>query len=152
MPSPVIRKGRELDLLLARFTVRAYVALFGVFLIGAVGAWRHGVARDHVILLLGSLLSGVALLAYGLSTYGERGRRSWALALASFGAFIPYLFGCYLVFYRGLWALTRLRSGFSGSLLLRSAVFIVCGFVVVRSIYRLSELTRAVSEGRAQIV
>lgn len=140
-----LQKGAELDMLVARLITRAMMVLLLVFLFGVVQLFRHGNRADYLILVVGSVLSGLALFGYGFLT--SKGPKSWARSLVAFGGLIPYLFGCYLVFYRGLWSLTALLNGFSWTLLVKPLGFVVLGYVVVVGIYRISEFVRKVDEG-----
>jgi len=79
---------------------------------------------------------------------GERGPTGIGPMLLAAGGSIPYVFGCYLVFYEGLWGFVRLINSFTFSSLLASAFYLVTGYAIVVAIYRVSEFGRAFDEGR----
>lgn len=144
-----IHEGETSDLL-AKLTTKAYISLFIVLFFSLFKIFRGGiVGNDYIVLLIGSILSITSLLSFGLQIIIDAGNKKRGLIpmLIGISSFIPYLFGCYLFFYRGLWYLTRLRTGFSIIVVLKSFVFILIGYSVVNGIYRLSELSRQVDEG-----
>ena len=74
-------------------------------------------------------------------------RRGLVPMLVAFGGYLPYLFGCYLVFYEGLWRLRTLVSEFSVVTVLLSFLFVVGGYMVVNGTYLASEFGRKVDNG-----
>jgi hypothetical protein len=71
--------------------------------------------------------------------------------LVTFGGLVPYLFGCYLVSYEGLWRLRTLVDHFSVLTVILSALFVIGGYIVVNGTYRVSEFGRKVDDGRIVI-
>ena len=125
----------------------ALVAIAGLYVVAGI---RTQFGSRDTIVILAALLSLPILFCYPLLTPRDGARPSRGLfgALVSLGALVPYVLGCYLAFYEGLWGLVRLFSGFSFSSLLWSVVSCVLGFTIVNGMYRLTELCRAVYEGR----
>ena len=72
-------------------------------------------------------------------------------AVAALLLFVPYVFGCYLVFYEGLWRLRLLESGFSFGLVFATIVYTVGGFGVVKATYNISEFGRSISSGTVRV-
>jgi hypothetical protein len=93
--------GPKLALFLACLTTKALVFLIVLAAISIMQMLRLGVNGRYLWLLAGSVLSIMVLIAYQRQVMRERGqpRRSVVGAMTGFGGFIPYLFGCYLVFY-----------------------------------------------------
>lgn len=145
--------GRDTSLLLARLTTKAMVVLLALAAVAAFQLIRLGPHGRYFLLLGGSVLSMTALWAYGARIAAEQGRprRSIGGMLIGLGGFIPYSFGCYLVFYEGLWRLRVLFDGFSIWVVLIAGLYGIGGYTVVNAIYKVSELDRAISEGRLKL-
>jgi hypothetical protein len=101
---------------------------------------------DYALLLLGSILSICLIVGYS-SLFGKT-EKSWLSAMIAFGGFIPYLFGCYLFFYRGIRRLADLAEGFAFLTVVKAICFILLGYIVVSGLYRLTEIVRMSKEGR----
>ena len=151
--TPITSSRTEVAAFVARATTKAVMACVVLFLAGAVQALRHGSISAYFVIIAGSVLAVVALLAYPMQILSDAGKKRRGLApmLVAFGGFIPYLFGCYLVFYEGFWRLRHLRDDFSIATIVLAAVFIVLGYSIVLAIYRLSELGRQVDDGKIVI-
>jgi len=149
----VIHFGRELDLYFADLSIKGYVASILVAILGVILIFQDGISTRTTLLLSGALISPFALFGYIslmiLKAYaGERGPTGIGPMLLAAGGSIPYVFGCYLVFYEGLWGFVRLINSFTFSSLLASAFYLVTGYAIVVAIYRVSEFGRAFDEGR----
>ena len=140
----IVLKGGEVSDVLAHLTIKTFLAHLAVLLFAIVQLIRHGATSDYPLLLAGTILSAVAMLAYMVLLFTKR--KSIPLAIAAFGGFIPYLFGLYLVFYRGFWRLKDLSMGFSIAIIIEGACFILAGYAVVSGIYKLSEFVGKVDE------
>jgi heme/copper-type cytochrome/quinol oxidase subunit 4 len=106
---------------------------------------RHGLTTRYIVLAGATSLSCVALVIYAISValqLGRTPRRSLTNMVLAFSGFIPYLFGCYLFLYEGLWRLTRLRAGFSASTILLAVAFVVGGYWVVAGTHAVSEAAK----------
>lgn len=68
-------------------------------------------------------------------------------AIATLLLFLPFILGCYLVAYEGVWRLRFLDDGFSFGLVVAAFIYIVGGIGVVNSTYNISEFGRAMSTG-----
>lgn len=90
------------------------------------------------------------MITYGLLIVIDKGRKqkSWSKSLIPIGGMIPYLFGCYLVFYEGLYRLRFLFQGFSFRIIIVACLFIILGYAMVEGIYHISEFGRQVDEGK----
>lgn len=109
-----------------------------------------GFDRAHWFVVLASLLSLPSLFLFPLLTPrdGAKPSRGVFPAAVTLGGFVAYGLGCYLTFYEGLWGFFRLFSDFAFSSMFWSVACLVLGYLIVRGIYRLTELCRAVDEGR----
>ena len=144
----VLDRG-DLEDLLSKIAVKAILFLIGLVIAAVVQAARHGLTTHYIVLMAGSVLSGVGMLGYALMELAAAtgaGRR-WLWAFLALGGFIPYLFGCYLVFYEGFWRLRRVFQGFSPWVILLALCFIVGGYLVVSAIYRISEVGNRIKSG-----
>jgi len=126
---------------------RSSVPLLCVIGFAVVQGFRFGfLQRDYVVLLIGALVSMAAMVAYalvGLQRLLGKPKALW-MAVASAGGFIPYLYCCYLVFYRGVWRLASLRFGFALTPFLSAVAFAILGFVALKHFYLLTELSKSV--------
>lgn len=129
----------------SRLMGKMSISSFVVFVFALVQIIRVGIfANDYLLLLLGSLLSVVTMLGYTIAgyIYGATGRKSYLATLLAFGGFVPWLFGSYLVFYRGFWMLTDLLNGFDIILIAKSIIFIFLGYFIVSNFYKITELDK----------
>lgn len=106
-----------------------------VRLIQNVGGLRYW------LILVGSALSVMALLAFNIlvTERNQQGRRGLFQMIVGFGLFIPYLFGCYLFFYEGLWRLISLTRVFSLRTVILGLLFTTLGYKVVQATQRASQ-------------
>jgi hypothetical protein len=151
--SPLVLRGGETDDFLGRIITKPGVVLGVLFLTTLVQIVQHGANIRYWILLVGSVLAGISLVAFGLLIVIDAGRKRRGVGpmLVALGAFVPYLFGCYLVFYEGLWRLRTLVAEFSILTVVISLLFVVGGYLVVNGTYHMSEFGRQVDEGRIVI-
>ncbi len=134
---------RQISQALGRFVLNG--VLFSV-LVGAVAATQlFGGDRSsrQFWSLSGSVISIVSLYLYA-STAQAAGQRSARLMVFSFCGLVPFIFGCYLFFVRGLWGLT---DGLSLYNVARSIGFLVAGYGLAYSSYRLSDFIEAIRKG-----
>lgn len=148
---PIVLEGGEVSDVVSRLLVAGVLASLLVATIGMVQGLRHGFNYHYTIFLTGGLLAVVALVALPLHSVavnsGDTKKTSSVGMLVSFGGFIPYLLGLYLLLYEGLWRLSELRDGFSIQVVLLSLLYVVLGFIVVRSIDRVSSFARKIDAG-----
>ncbi len=140
-------KGTEVSRFIARMTTKAYFALVAVFIFASVKLILHGNVADYLWLLIGSVLSAAAIFAYSLLAIASK-RKSFLLSGVAFAGFIPFLFGCYLVFYRGFWRLSNLFAEFSVWTIVAAVCFVLVGYAVVSGIHKVSEFVGLVDEGK----
>jgi hypothetical protein len=137
---PLIVEGGQVSELLAWLMTKPFVALAFVFVFALIQFLRFGNVHDYLLLAVGSLLSGAAIFGYGFIPLLNRETKSSRLTLLALAGFIPYAFGCYLVFYKGFWGLKNLFTKFTVGGLLACALFVVLGYWVVNGMYLLTEL------------
>ena len=151
----VIQFGRELDLFLAELSTKGFIASLLVAAVAVILFFQEGVSTRPAFLLGGALLSPIALFGYvwlmihKADTGGPR--PGIGPMLVAWGGFAPYAFGCYLVFYEGLWGFVRLFDVFTFASLLAKAFYFIAGYVIVLAIYQVSEFGRALDEGRISV-
>jgi len=106
---------------------------------------RHGFTDRYIALATATLLSCITLVVYVVHVAVQLGRiprPTWTSMALAFSGFVPYVFGCYLFFYEGLWRLTRLRAGFSANTIVLAVAFLVGGYWVVAGTHAVSEAAR----------
>lgn len=106
---------------------QVYLCLIVVFLFSIRELARHGPTHDYPLLFLGPLFSGA-----GVYFLGRIRGAGW----------VPFFFGAYLVFYRGLWRLTELSQGFSWVIMFKAGCFVVVGTLIAGGVYFLSDKFR----------
>jgi hypothetical protein len=134
---PIVVESVQVSSLLTGPMTKPLVSLTLVFLFSFIQLVTLGKANDYLFLVTGSCLSGAAIFGSGLITKLDRRQKSWLPAFLAFSDFVPYGFGCYLIFYRGFW---RLFTRFTVQALLASVLFAVLGYQIVNGMYLLSEL------------
>jgi len=148
----VIHFGKELDLFLANLSAKGYIASVLVAIFAAILIFQDGASTCTTLLLSGALISPLALFGYIAliinNAYAGGQMKGVGPMLLAAGGSIPYVFGCYLVFYEGLYGSVRLISNFTFGPLLASAFYLVTGYAIVVSIYRVTKFARALDEGR----
>ena len=149
----VVLRGGEVSDFLARLVTVPLIALASLFIATVVQMLHHGVTARYWFLLAGSLAAAVFLAAFGMLFVIDAGRKKKGVLpmLVAWGGVVPYLFGCYLVFYEGLWRLRTLVDHFSIQTMVLTVLFVVCGYAVVNGTYRVSEFGRQVNNGQILI-
>ncbi len=151
----VVHFGRELDLFLANLSAKGYIASVLVAILAVILIFQDGISTRTTLLLSGALTSPLALFGYVAlivnKAYAGAPIRGMGPMLLAAGGSIPYVFGCYLVFYEGLYGFVRLISNFTFGPLLASAFYLVTGYAIVVAIYRVTEFARALDEGRITV-
>jgi hypothetical protein len=150
---PTILAGSQVTDLLAELFAMPILSLVPIFFFALIQIVRFGNADDYVILVVGSCLSGAAICGYGFiplyATYKgklDRGKKSWPLTFLALAGFIPYAFGCYLIFYKGLWGLKDLFAKFSIARLFARVMFAILGYWLVYSFYLVTEFVESAAK------
>ena len=149
MPEPDNARAlsqRELILLQGRLISKTYVVLIVLGIASLVQMVRYGANAYELGLLTACALSFVALVGYPIQGSDFIVHRLLAFVLTYLGL-VPYLLGCSLFFYQGLWRLQLLLDGFSGSVLLVALLYVVGWYAVVSAIYQLTQLRDAIDGG-----
>ena len=141
----IVFEGREVTEVFTELLTKPFLSLGVIFLFALIQTVRFGIARDNLILAAGSCLSGVLIFGYGLLVFGNHEKRSWRLTFLTLAGFIPFAFGCYLVFYKGFWGFRDVFAGFSVGRLLARMMFIVLGYQVVNGFYLVTEFVKKVT-------
>ena len=148
---PIVLEGGELSDVISRILVGGVLASLVVAAIGLVQGIRHGFNYDYTIFFAGGILAILALAALPLHSVavaaGKSRNPSLAGMLVSFGGFLPYVFGLYLILYESLWRLSQLRDGFSVQVILASLLYGLLGIIVLKSVDRASSFARKVTSG-----
>lgn len=136
---------------LSALAVRGSIPLVLISLYSILQLFRYGPDNhDYLVLLVGSVISGAAIIGYVISilVYGLEGKRSYVAMFLTFFGFIPWIFGSYLVLYKGFWSLKDLIDDFSFIVLLKSAFYIVFGYIVVSKFYQITEFGRKIDRDK----
>ncbi len=129
------------------------IALFPIFVYSIVQLIRFGNQADYLLLLIGCILSAVAIMGYVINelTNGVKEKKSFLAMVLAFGGLIPWVFGTYIVFVSGFWSLKDLAIGFSIIIILKSLIFIFLGYIVVSNFYKITEIGKHISGGAFNI-
>lgn len=151
VPSPATAQavGTAVQSTVAAILGRAFLPLMALGITGLVEGLRGRLYADEVVvLLLGSVLTAAAMLAYGqLAVHKAFGRpkRAWMLA-ATMSGLLPYVFGVYVVVGFGF---MPLRGGLGVGQVIATLFFVGTGAWCLRSQWRLTDLhlfVRSLSE------
>lgn len=145
-PSTKSLTDTELALMMARPETRMLFICIAVGATGIVQGFRSGWTTGALVLLVGSVLSVIGMMAFARTVV--RPEVSMTASLSAMGGFAPFLFGCYLVFLRGFWNGRLLFSHFSVTHLIATLVFIYLGYRIVYWCWQLSEIAEAIRTGR----
>ncbi len=98
--SPLVLHGGESSEFLSRMITKPGLALAVLFIATIVQIIRYGPSPRYWLLLIGSFLAAVFLFAFGMLIVIDAGKKRRGLVpmLVALGGYLPYLFGCYLVF------------------------------------------------------
>lgn len=125
------------------------VILIPVFAYGVIRVFIDGFVMRSGLLLLGSVVSLVALFLYPQAMYFGR---SWLGALFAFSGFIPYLFGLYLVLIEGIGRLISLFSGFSVAALFAGIFWVFIGWAFSYRLWYYTEAVKAAEQARKHVI
>lgn len=131
----------------------------GFMLVLLVGSFviiiRHGVSFRSIFFLVGPIVSATGLIVFNrfvieFAATGvlKRGLIPW---LKTTAAWLPYVYGCYLFFYEGLWQIVELFRSFTITRLLAALLCMVAGYVLVNAIHRITEFAAGLRDGRILI-
>ena len=138
--------GAKLDL-----ASRATAPCFMAFIYSIYRLFRTGfVDSQGFLILIASIFAFFGTAVY-FSHVGYRGGKSWMAMTSALSGFLPYILGCYLVFYKGFWSFTYLGHGFSWRGLLGPILWILVGYRIVKYIHLLSELHESIHKGEITI-
>jgi len=148
-------KGGEISDYIAMLIGKASGGMIILAIASVVQMFRIGIQNRYWILLAGALISVACLLVFlFIVAFIDKGQKKYTFlrVLGSIAAFIPYLFGCYLTFYEGLWRLIYSISPLSITALIISIIFIILGFSLVSATYKSSEFAKNVDAGSIKII
>ncbi len=141
--SPLLRSDMSI------FIGKPILGLITLSIATVVRLLQKGGLFHYGLLLVGSILSitefyALKFLVCQVSEEEGKIKRGLVPMLIGFGGLIPYLFGCYLFFFEGLWRLLHaaLIRVFSVRSLVLSVLFTILGFIVVNSDYKISEFLK----------
>lgn len=131
----------------------------GFMLVLTVGSFfiiiRHGVSVRSILFLVGPIVSAAGLIAFNrfVIEFAATGvsKRGWIPWLNTMGAWLPYVYGCYLFFYEGLWQIVVLFRSFTITRILVALLCMVAGYVLVNAIHRVTEFAAGLRDGRILI-
>ncbi len=145
----IISQGESSDLI-GKIITKGIIASIIIFISAVIRIIQTGFNNNLLLLIIGAFLSGISIFSYPLVVHMKERHNLLAWIIVTCG-WIPYIFGCYLVFYKGFWGFTLLTSGFSTIIILKSLLFIVLGYTIVSSIYKATEFVKAVDENKIAI-
>ena len=137
---------------LSKFLGKIGIPYFIAFIYGIIRLVKYGVCDwQGAVMAIGAVLSIVGLVSYYTSYEEFHNKKSWLGMLLAFLGFIPYLFGCFLVFYKGFWSLKYLFNSFSFWKLVAPFLWIIVGYRIVAQLHMMTEFLRAIDKGRIKI-
>ncbi len=150
----MLLKGGEISDYISKLITKASLGMIILAIGTIIQIIRYGIHLHYWILLVCSVLSILSLLSYSfLITWENRKKKEGILPmLIGFGAFIPYLFGCYLFFYDGIWRLLKLFHTFSWWIFFLSLIFIILGYSLVSATYKVTEFDKKIKDGSIRLL
>ena len=133
--------ARAVERLAAARIGRALPALALLAVYGLVQSIRLGFgSADYLVVFLGALLSGGAMVAYGAEAVRQvmETKSPWAGPI-HMASFVPYLFGGYLVITRGV-QLVRSSGQMDGGRLVVTVALILVAVLCIRAHWKLAEV------------
>ena len=123
---------------------RVEIPCFLLFIYGIVMIFKTKWSFDamwhsYIPLVLGILGAFGAVGFRMVINQQEKSARNAGCALAGL---IPYIAGCYMCFYLGVYGIVKLFSEFTITSLIASIIFTVLGWKAVNGMYRLSEIAK----------
>lgn len=116
---------------------------------------RNGISIRSSLFFVGPILSAAGLIAFNrfVIEFAATGvsKRGWIPWLNTMGAWLPYIYGCYLFFYEGLWQIFVLFRSFSIIHLFLAMFCMAVGFILVNAIHRVTEFMAGLRDGRILI-
>ena len=117
-----------------------------VVIVGVILGLQDGFgAPGTLVLLIGAVVSGVAMFLYALPTVllsSGRKKSRW-MVFATLGGIVPFVFGLYLIFVVGLWHPVRAPSLGNAGL---GALALATGFWYLRGLGRLAQLAKRIDQ------
>jgi len=151
---PTTLTGAESSILIGKLIIIPCLGLIVLSIATIVRFIQQGFYFRYWLFFGGSIISIIELFAFNFQVSNVKGEKKRGVfpMLIAFGAFAPYLFGCYLFFYEGLWRLYRLIGVYSFRSLVRSALFVILGYMVVKATYRSTEFAKMVDKGQIRLL
>lgn len=141
----------EVSVRIGKFCANIDLPCFIGLIYGIVRLFKYSVNDwEGWVLFIGAVLSLIGNITYGVTILVEK-KESWRLMIFTFLAFFAYLYGCFLVFYKGFWSFKYLFISFSLLKLAVPFIWIVLGYRIVDQLYLLTEFGKAIKEGKIQI-
>jgi hypothetical protein len=125
------------------------VILLPVLVYGVIRVVSDGFTMRAAVMLLGPVVSLIALVAYPQAMYLGR---SWLGALCALSGFLPYLLGLYLVIIEGVGRLISLFSGFSVATLFAGVFWVFIGWVFSYKLWYYTEAVKAAEQARKRVI
>jgi CspA family cold shock protein len=138
---PTMRRDEFIDAVGKPILEGALVCI-AVAVFALVQLARFGTRYDHAWLLVGAVLSSAGLAYSWLELAKNR------VGVAVLCSLLSYLFGCYLVFYRGFWGL---REGLSVLVVFRTISYVLLGWKLVSVADRIRDLSMSIMKGRIRV-
>ena len=136
----------ELALLTARPETRTLFICIVMAVTGLVQGFVNGWSTSALTLIGGAVAAIVGMMVLG--RVAMRSERPKGGALKGVVGIVPYAFGCYLIFYRGVWGGRLLLESFTIGRLAATIAFVYLGYRLVYWTWQLSEIAEARRSGR----
>lgn len=144
--APRILSNIEFTLLKSRPVTRILFICVPFAITGIVQGFWHGWDFNALALIAGALFAVLGAMMYDGAIGAPKGP-AWIPGQAVLG-FFPYLFGCYLVFIRGMWNGRDTLVDFSIGRLFATIAFVYLGYRIVHWTHVLSEIGESLRTGK----
>ena len=146
-----VMTGEEFALYAARPATRLTGILLALLAVAVYLGFRDGFGGRAGLLIVSALVAWGGMFVFqrqlhqdAVTGSAERSLRNMA---RSFGGFLPYLLGLYLVLVEGFWTLRTVSESFSARYILGRLLFIYLGYRLVSWTYQLSKIGRSIDSG-----
>ncbi len=111
---------------------------------GIVRIIKLGFDWQGIALIDGFLLSIIGYFFYSIATsrYHRDKRKTWGRGLLTFTGLLPYLYGCFLVFYKGFYGFKYLFDGVTIWEAIVPVLWIIIGYRIVNYTYLITKLAK----------
>lgn len=128
--------SEDFSLELGSLMTSVIILLLPIFIFSIVQIIKVGNEKDYLLLFIGCILSSA--FTFGYMAKGQK--RNMRTMLLSLAGFIPWIFGLYIFFVRGIGSVFELKNDFSFVVILKAIIFIFIGYKLLGKFYQITEI------------